>query len=86
MRCSTECGQVDAGIAAVAGQWGTVDVLVPNAGIQIVNPVQHFAYADWKRRLAIHLDGAFLTSKAALLAMTIESQITPAALPRSAPR
>jgi 3-hydroxybutyrate dehydrogenase len=41
-------------------------VLVSNAGIQIVNPVENFAYADWKKMLAIHLDGAFLTSKACL--------------------
>lgn len=58
--------QVNAGIAAVVAQWGTVDVLVSNAGIQIVNPVEDFAFADWKRMLAIHLDGAFLTSKAVL--------------------
>jgi len=58
--------QVNAGVAAVVAAWGTVDVLVSNAGIQIVNPVQDFAYADWKRMLAIHLDGAFLTSKAVL--------------------
>lgn len=58
--------QVEAGVAAVVARWGTVDVLVSNAGIQIVNPVQDFAYADWKTMLAIHLDGAFLTSKAVL--------------------
>ncbi|PKB19229.1 3-hydroxybutyrate dehydrogenase [Novosphingobium kunmingense] len=58
--------QVNAGTAAVVAQWGTVNVLVSNAGIQIVNPVQDFAYADWKKMLAIHLDGAFLTSKAVM--------------------
>jgi 3-hydroxybutyrate dehydrogenase len=58
--------QVDAGVAQIIANWGTVDVLVANAGIQIVNPVEQFAYADWKRMLAIHLDGAFLTSKACL--------------------
>ncbi|HZU63693.1 MAG TPA: 3-hydroxybutyrate dehydrogenase [Novosphingobium sp.] len=58
--------QVNAGIAHVVAQWGTVDVLVSNAGIQIVNPVESFAYADWKKMLAIHLDGAFLTTKACL--------------------
>ena len=58
--------QVEAGVVAVAAQWGGVDVLVANAGIQIVNPVEQFAYADWKRMLAIHLDGAFLTTKACL--------------------
>ena len=57
---------VNAGVAAVVAQWGTVDVLVSNAGVQIVNPIENFAYADWKNMLAIHLDGAFLTSKACL--------------------
>ncbi|MBS0481836.1 MAG: 3-hydroxybutyrate dehydrogenase [Proteobacteria bacterium] len=58
--------QVQAGVAQVAAAWGTVDVLVSNAGIQIVNPVQDFTYADWKKMLAIHLDGAFLTTRAVL--------------------
>lgn len=60
---------VNEGVAAVIAKWGTVDVLVSNAGVQIVNPVENFAYADWKKMLAIHLDGAFLTSKAVLPAM-----------------
>jgi len=60
---------VNAGVAAVIAAWGTVDVLVSNAGIQIVNPVESFAFADWKKMLSIHLDGAFLTSKAVLPAM-----------------
>ena len=58
--------EVNAGVAAVVAAWGTVDVLISNAGIQIVNPVEAFAFADWKKMLAIHLDGAFLTSKAVL--------------------
>lgn len=66
--------QVEAGVAAIVTAWGTVDVLVANAGIQIVNPVEQFAYADWKRMLAIHLDGAFLTSKACLPHMYAQRQ------------
>jgi 3-hydroxybutyrate dehydrogenase len=58
--------QVNAGVAQVVQAWGTVDVLVSNAGIQIVNPVENYAFSDWKKMLAIHLDGAFLTSKACL--------------------
>ena len=58
--------EVNAGVAAVVAAWGGIDVLVSNAGIQIVNPVESFAFADWKKLLAIHLDGAFLTSKAVL--------------------
>ncbi len=62
----TDESQVNAGVAAVVAAWGTVDVLVSNAGIQIVNPIEAFAFADWKKMLAIHLDGAFLTSKAVI--------------------
>ena len=61
--------QVDAGFARAVAELGEIDVLVANAGIQIVNPIEQFAFADWKRMLAIHLDGAFLTTKAALRSM-----------------
>jgi 3-hydroxybutyrate dehydrogenase len=59
-------GQVNAGIAAVAAAWGGIDILVSNAGIQIVHKLEDFPFADWKKLLAIHLDGAFLTSKACI--------------------
>jgi len=68
----TDEDAVNAGINGVAAQFGGIDILVSNAGIQIVNPVEQFAYADWKKMLAIHLDGAFLTTKAALPYMYAE--------------
>jgi 3-hydroxybutyrate dehydrogenase len=57
---------VNKGVADVMAKYGRIDVLVSNAGIQIVKPVVDFAFADWKELLAIHLDGAFLTTKACL--------------------
>ncbi|OIQ89638.1 D-beta-hydroxybutyrate dehydrogenase [mine drainage metagenome] len=62
----TSEAEVNAAVAAVVAAYGTVDVLVSNAGIQIVHPVEEFPFADWKKMLAIHLDGAFLTTKACL--------------------
>ena len=62
----TDEAAVNDGTAEVVAQLGGVDILVSNAGIQIVNPIEQYAYADWKKMLAIHLDGAFLTTKAAL--------------------
>ena len=58
--------QVNAAVAKVVAAYGGVDVLVSNAGIQIVHPIEDFPFADWKKMLAIHLDGAFLTTKACL--------------------
>ena len=62
--CSEEA--VSDGVTATVAAFGGVDILVSNAGIQIVHPVEAFSYADWKKMLAIHLDGAFLTTKACL--------------------
>ncbi|AHB04168.1 3-hydroxybutyrate dehydrogenase [Pandoraea pnomenusa 3kgm] len=57
---------VNSGIDKVADTFGSVDILISNAGIQIVNPIENYAFSDWKKMQAIHVDGAFLTTKAAL--------------------
>jgi len=57
---------VNDGVAAVVAEFGGVDILVSNAGIQIVHPIEKFPFAEWKKMLGIHLDGAFLTTKACL--------------------
>lgn len=61
--------QVEAGIAQAIKTFGQLDILVSNAGIQIVAPIEQFEFAKWKQMLAIHLDGAFLTTRAALKQM-----------------
>jgi 3-hydroxybutyrate dehydrogenase len=62
----TDEAQVEASVAATMKAFGRIDILVSNAGIQIVHPVQDFSFAEWKKMLAIHLDGAFLTTRACI--------------------
>lgn len=62
----TDEAQVDAGVDAAARRFGGIDILVSNAGVQIVSPLEDFGFGDWKKMLAIHLDGAFLTTRACL--------------------
>ncbi len=62
----TDEAAVEAGVAQVVTRLGPPDVLVCNAGIQTVHPVEEFPFAEWKKLLAIHLDGAFLATKACL--------------------
>jgi len=61
--------QVEAGVARTIEQFKRIDVLVSNAGIQIVAPMDEFKFADWQKLLSIHLDGAFLTTRAVLRQM-----------------
>ena len=61
--------QVERGVAKAIDAFGSIDILVSNAGIQIVAPLVDFDFDNWKRLLAIHLDGAFLTTRAALRQM-----------------
>ena len=65
----TNEAQVDSGTSKVIETFGALDILVSNAGIQIVAPLVDFEFAKWKLLLAIHLDGAFLTTRAALRQM-----------------
>lgn len=57
---------VEAGTAQIVAKFSQLDILISNAGIQIVNPIQDYSFSDWKKMQAIHVDGAFLTTRAAL--------------------
>ncbi len=57
---------VNDGVQQLVDTFGGIDILVSNAGIQIISSINKMDFNDWKKMLAIHLDGAFLTTKAAL--------------------
>jgi 3-hydroxybutyrate dehydrogenase len=65
----TDEDQVDTGIAKAISAFGALDILISNAGIQIVEHIENFEFAKWKQLLSIHLDGAFLTTRAAIRQM-----------------
>lgn len=62
----TDEAQVDKAVEEVIAKYGKIDILVSNAGIQTVKPLVDFPFDDWKKLLSIHLDGAFLTTRACL--------------------
>jgi 3-hydroxybutyrate dehydrogenase len=61
--------QVERGVDALVKHFGGVDVLVSNAGVQHIAAVVDTSFEAWRRLLAIHLDGAFLTTRACMRKM-----------------
>ncbi len=60
---------IEAMMAAAAAEFGQVDVLVNNAGIQHVAPVESFPVDRWDAIIAINLSSAFHATRLALPAM-----------------
>jgi 3-hydroxybutyrate dehydrogenase len=62
----TNEAQVDVGVAQAVDAFGRLDILVSNAGVQIIAPIHELSFTDWRKLIGVHLDGAFLTTRAAL--------------------
>lgn len=61
--------EVERGVAAAAQALGGIDVLVSNAGLQHLDNIADLSFENWRRILAVHLDGGFLTARACLRRM-----------------
>jgi 3-hydroxybutyrate dehydrogenase len=66
---ATDEDAVEAAVELTFAKYGTVDILVSNAGIQIISSIDKLSYSDWKKVTSVHLDGAFLTTRACLKRM-----------------
>ena len=56
---------VESGFDFMIKRNGSCDLVMSNAGVQIVHPFEDYPFEDWKKMMAIHADGAFLVSRAA---------------------
>ncbi|MCP1673836.1 3-hydroxybutyrate dehydrogenase [Natronocella acetinitrilica] len=65
---------VDTGVQQVVDRWGCVDILVANAGIQHIDPLDKLDFSDWRKVMAVHLDGAFLVTRACLQHMYVNDR------------
>jgi 3-hydroxybutyrate dehydrogenase len=65
---------VEQGVARTIERFGGVNILCANAGNQIIGAVHELAFSDWKKIMAVHLDGSFLTTRACLRHMYASGQ------------
>lgn len=57
--------------------FGSVDVVVPNAGITIYTPAEEFSAEDFRKTLTVNLDGAFFTAQAAANVFKLQKKENP---------
>ena len=65
----SKAGAVELMMRTALAAYGAVDIVVNNAGIQHVAPVEEFPVAKWDAILAINLSAAFHTTRLALPGM-----------------
>ncbi len=65
----TNEADVNSCIDEIVKKYGAIDVLVSNAGIQIISPFEDFATNDWQKLMDVHVKGGFLVSRACMNVM-----------------
>jgi 3(or 17)beta-hydroxysteroid dehydrogenase len=65
----TDEGAWEAALAHAADAYGALDVVVNSAGISFARPLEEMTLAEWRRVMAVNLDGAFLGTRAAVAAL-----------------
>lgn len=70
----TDAEQVEVAVREIAAQYGQLDILINNAGIDVTLPVDELTVQDWNRIMAVNLNGPFIMSKAVLPYMKQQGQ------------
>lgn len=56
-------------LTTVRERFGPIDILVNNAGVAMLGSIENTSFEDWRRIMAVNLDGVFLGTKAAIADM-----------------
>ena len=66
--------EVERGVDVAARQLGGIDILVSNAGVQHIDNIADVSFENWRKVIAIHLDGGFLTTRACMRRMIAQKR------------
>lgn len=58
-----DCIGVEKAIGEIFSQYGQLDILINNAGVDVTLPVDELSVEDWNRIIAVNLSGPFIMSK-----------------------
>lgn len=65
----SDAQQVEPAVQQVVAEYGSLDILINNAGIDITLSVDEVSVRDWERVIQVNLHGPFITAKYALSQM-----------------
>jgi len=71
---ATDEPTVDKAVAETVARFGSLDVMVCNAGVIAVGPVVDMSLAEWQRVVGINVDSVFLGSRAAARQMIAQGK------------